>query len=142
MQDMRQWKRRARPLLGPLLAIGLLADPASAQKLISEGFQPMDPILRISELSAPRNQFFINNDEDVELIRFKQVRDIELCAGAPREDAYGKVRGYAIQATWGNETAIIGPGNCFAFDAQQVKVRAASHVPQDIVLTGTVRVIK
>jgi hypothetical protein len=34
------------------------------------------------------------------------------------------------------------PGNCLAFDAQRLKVKAAGNLPDNVILTGTVRVIR
>ncbi len=131
------------PLLIAATAAALLAGvPACAQKLISEGAPPSDPVLEWSEQLAPRNRFFINNNEDVEVVRFKTPHDVELCAGAGHVTAEGPIRGYALLATWDAQTATINPGNCLAFDARSVKVRAATNLPQDIVLTGSFRVVK
>lgn len=138
--------QRTAPLriVVPLAAtcVALLASSANAQVLRSRGVGPEDPVLQYAEQLAPKNQFFINNNEDVEIIRFKTPHDLELCAGVSRADQRRYPNGFPIMVSWDNQTAVIAPGNCLAFDAMKVRVRAASHLPQDIELTGTFRVIK
>lgn len=121
----------------------LAAMPAQAQQFRSEGAGPVDPLIRLGEWEeAGRNHFFINNDEDVEVIRFRSARDVELCAGSPHLSPEGRLRGYAIQVSWDNDNAVIQPGNCMSFDAQRVRVRAADNLPQNVILEGTYRVLK
>ena len=119
-----------------------LGTPGNAQKLESKGPPPSDPIQQWAEQLAPRNQFFIDNDDDVEIIRFKTPHDLELCAARGHTSADGYVRGYPIKAKWDTDSATITPGNCLAIDAMRVSVRSASPLPEDVVLNGTVRVIR
>ncbi len=133
---------RAAMLLAAVTGTALLGAPVSAQKLTSTGLPSTDPIIAWGEQLAPRNEFLINSDDDTEVVRYKTPHDIELCAGKAHTNADGHVRGYPIKATWDGETATITPGNCLAFDARSVKVRAATDLPQGIVLTGTFRVTK
>jgi hypothetical protein len=124
------------------LAIPTVLAPASAEKLVNEGLPPSDPLIAWGQELAPRNKFFLNSDQDVELVRFKRAHDIELCAARPDPDAIGSARhGYPIMVTWDQDTGIIAPGNCLSFEAQRVKIRPASPLPQSVELTGTVRVI-
>jgi hypothetical protein len=133
---------RASLLVAPVLAAMLLAAPATAQKLVSEGPQPSDPVLQMGEWSAGPNHFFINNNQDVELIRFKTAHQLEMCAARGYQDVDGRVPGYPLQVTYDSATATIAPGNCLSFGATRVQVRAASALPQDIILEGAYRVVK
>lgn len=124
-------------------AASFAALPAQAQQFRSEGASPVDPLIQLGEWEAAgRNHFFINDDNDVEVIRFRSARDVEMCAGSPRLSPEGRLRGYAIQVSWDNESAVIQPGNCMSFDAQRVRVRAAGNLPQNVILEGTYRVLK
>lgn len=138
--------RMFRLAAGAILATApllLLAGPAAAQKMTNEGPLPMDPLMDEAEFDAPGNEFFLNNERDVELIRFKRVHDIELCAGRPDRDAVGAARrGYPLAVTWDSDVGIIMPGNCLTFDAMRVKVKPATALPQDTELVGTVKVLR
>ena len=133
---------RATLFAGAALTLALAAAPAGAQKLTNTGIPVEDPLLEESEWDARPGQFFINNNEEVEVIRFKTVHDMQTCAGAAHRTADGRVRGYAIKVSWDAESAVVQPGNCLAFDAKVVKVRAASPLPDDIILTGAIKVLK
>lgn len=117
--------------------------PVAAQTMTNEGIPPDDPIMQEAEDDAPRNTFFLNDGRDVELIRFKRMHDIELCAGRPNQDQVGAARhGYPIQVSWDSDVGIIMPGNCLTFDAMRVKVKPVGPIPQSIVLVGTVKVLR
>lgn len=128
--------------LVPVVGASSISSPASAEKLINEGFPPSDPIMQLAQEMAPRNKFFLNSSDDVELVRFKRLHDLELCAARPDPDQVGSAKhGYPIMVTWDQDTGIIMPGNCLSFEAMRVKIRPASSLPQSVELTGTVRVI-
>jgi hypothetical protein len=85
----------------------------------------------------------LDSSSDVELVRFRKPHDLELCNARPDPNSVdGTRRGYAIEASWDNDVAVIMPGNCLAFDAQRLKVKAAGNLPDNVILTGTVRVIR
>ncbi|WP_334183331.1 hypothetical protein [Novosphingobium sp.] len=119
------------------------AVPASAQRLENRGADLDDPIMLMAEQDLPRNQFMLDSSSDVELVRFRKPHDLELCNARPDPNSVdGTRRGYAIEASWDNDVAVIMPGNCLAFDAQRLKVKAAGNLPDNVILTGTVRVIR
>ena len=128
---------RAALLVAPALLA--LAAPATAQKLVSEGLQPYDPVMLESEWGAGPNSFFINNNSDVEKISFKTPRSLELCDGGARRTGYGPPRSYPMQVTYDGQSQIVAPGSCVNFTAQRVAVRAASPMRQDDVLEGRLR---
>ena len=117
--------------------------PASAQTLVNSGAPPLDPVLAYGEQLAPHNTFFLNSSDDVEIVRFKRDHDLSICAAVPSRDAIGAARrGYAIKVSWDQDVSIVMPGNCLSFEAQRVKVSPASRLPESVILTGTVRVLK
>ncbi len=130
--------RSARPVFAAA-ALLLAAAPAGAQKLISKGVPLSDPVLALGEEDAGPHQFFINNNDDVEVVRFKAVHGLEMCAGNGHPTPTGRVSGYAIKVSWDKDTAIVQPGKCLTFEAKNVKVRAATPLPQDIALQGASR---
>ena len=119
-----------------------LAGPATAEQLINKGFPPDDPLIAWAQASAGRNHFFLNDERDIEIVRFREPRDVEMCAGPALRGDDGRLHPFPIQVSWDSQTAVIAAGNCLSFDAQRVSVRAASRLPEDIVLEGTYRVSK
>jgi hypothetical protein len=134
--------RSARATAITACFVALLAGPAQAEQLISKGFPPDDPLIAWAEASAGRNHFFLNDDRDVEIIRFRAPRDVEMCAGPAKRDDDGRLRPFPIRVSWDSQTAVIAAGNCLSFDAQRVSVRSAAALPDDMVLEGTYRVSK
>ncbi|MDQ0839307.1 hypothetical protein [Sphingomonas faeni] len=127
--------------VGLMTACIAVAPAAANQKLINEGVGPMDPILQYAEQMAPRNEFFLNSSDDVELVRFKQPHDLSICV-ARSTDRRPNAQAYPISVAWDGNVGTVTPGNCLTFDAQTVKVRPASRLPQDMELTGTIRVLR
>jgi len=123
-------------------ALCLATAPAQSAQFTSKGVGPDDPLIQEGEWEAGRNHFFINNNEDVEVIRFRSERDVQLCASAPKKHRDGRITQYPIKVTWDSQSAVIQAGNCMSFEAQRVSVRAASALPQDIVLEGSYKVSK
>ncbi len=129
-------------LLAATIIAAAAAGPALAQQLSSRGDFLEDPIIAWNEANAGRNHFFLNGDTDVEIIRFRTPRDINICAGPARLDHNGVSHGYALKVSWDAQSAVVQPGSCLAFDAQKVSVRSATHLPQDFALEGTFRATK
>ena len=129
---------RTSLLIAPVLVA--IAAPVSAQKLVSKGPVPVDPIMLEAEWNAGHNQFFIDSDQDRELIRFKSPHNLELCTGAAHRDADGSLdKSYPLKLTYDGQTTIVAPASCATFRAQRIRVAAASHLPQDTVLEGSIR---
>ena len=124
-------------------ACAFSAAPASAQSLENRGAGPLDPVIAYGEQLAAPNTFFLNSSDDVEVVRFKREHDLSICAAHPPRDTIGAARrGYAIKVSWDNNVSVVTPGNCLSFEAQRVKVAPASALPESVILTGTVRVMK
>lgn len=136
---------KGKGILGLAAGAALFASvavPVAAQTMRTEGPQPDDPIMQWADQMLPRNEFVLNSDQDVELIRFKTPRDIEICIGRPDPNAIGGTRkAVPVQVKWDNDVGVIWPGNCLSFDAKQVKVKMAAPLPQDDELIGTFKVI-
>ena len=129
---------RTTLLIAPALAA--IAAPVSAQKLVSKGPVPVDPIMLEAEWNAGHSQFFIDSNQDRELIRFKSPHNLELCAGAAHHDADGSLdKSYPLKLTYDGQTTIVAPASCSTFRAQRIRVAAASPLPQDTVLEGSIR---
>lgn len=120
------------------------AIPLSAEQMRNRGSNAVDdPMMLMAEQDLARNQFILDNSRDVELVRFKKPHDLQVCSARPDHGAIdGTKHGYPIEAIWDDDTAIIYPGNCLMFDAQRVKIKPAGQIPGNIILTGTVRVLR
>ncbi|MEZ5921759.1 MAG: hypothetical protein R3C60_10460 [Parvularculaceae bacterium] len=132
-------------LFATAAAVVLLAAGAAAAKpsLENEGLPPMDPTLALAQATAPRNEFFLNSQTDVELIRFTRAHDNTICVPRARSDwADGRTQSVGVIATFDNVKATINPGNCMSFDAKSVRVKPAGPIPQDEDLVGTIRTTK
>jgi len=134
--------RSARATAVTAVLFALTAGPAQAEQLISKGIPPDDPLVAWAQASAGRNHFFLNDEQDVEIIRFRAPRDVEICAGPPQRDDDGRLHQFPIRVSWDTQTAVISAGNCLSFDAQRVSVRSAATLPDDMTLEGTYRVSK
>jgi hypothetical protein len=124
------------------LTVGSL--PASAEQLRNRGSNAVDdPLMLMAEQDLAKNQFILDNSRDVELVRFKKPHDLQVCSAPADPGAIGGTKhGYPIEAVWDGDTAVIYPGNCLSFDAQRLKNKPASQIPDSVVLTGTVRVLR
>lgn len=128
---------RTALLISPLL-IGLAA-PALAQDPIAEGPAPADPVLADAERYAEPN-FFLNDNQDRELIRYSSPRNLQICAASAKVKRDGRPgRGYPLQVTYDSTTAVVSPGTCLSFEAKRVQVRAASPLPDNMILEGSLR---
>jgi hypothetical protein len=129
---------RASLLIAPALVA--VAAPVSAQKLVSKGPVPADPIMLEAEWNVGHNQFVIDSNQDSELIRFKSPHNLQLCAGAAHRDADGSLdRSYPLKVTYDGQTTIVAPASCSTFRAQRIRVAAASPLPGNTVLEGSIR---
>ncbi len=131
-------------LAGIMGASMIGAGVAQAATLREEGPRPFDPVLSMAERMAPRNEFFLDSNEDVELIRFTTPRDNDLCVPRTTYDKslQGRRQKNALKVTWDNNTAVVKPGHCLSFDAKSVKVRPADPLGNDEELVGTIRTHK
>lgn len=129
-------------LTGSAAALAMAAAPAFAETAVTEGPPPSDPIMQLAQDMMPRNQFVLDSQENIELLRYKSVRDVEICIARPDPDAIdGTSKTVPVEVDWDNDTGIIFPGNCMSFDAMKVKVRPAAPLPPDTELLGTFKVI-
>ena len=116
------------------------AAPLMAQTMRTKGPPPDDPVLQLAQWSMPRNQFVLNSQEDVEIVRYTTPHDVEVCINRP--DANNGVRkAVPVQVKWDNNTSVVQPGNCLSFDAKLVKVKMSAPLPESEDLFGTFRVI-
>jgi|GEM_PF-1415613 len=119
--------------------------PVQAQTLSQEGPPAYDPIIAWEQQMAPRDEFFINSKEDVELIRFKTERDNTICV--PRNTRQNRLenkpQNYALKVMWDKKNvAVVKPGKCLSFDAKAVRVRVDGNMPDDVTLMGSIRTSK
>lgn len=118
-----------------MLALAVPCAPAAAQH--TEG----DAVSAVSQWArrmAPPGTFWLDSNDDVELVRYTSSRDVQLCLPEPK-GVNAADRGYSLRISWdGANTAILRPGNCLFFDARAVKVKPASELPSGMVLKGRI----
>jgi hypothetical protein len=113
-------------------AIAMAAAPAMAQNLEGDARSPVE---RWGRQMAPPGTFWLDSNDDREIIRYTTPRDVRLCLPEPTTTE----RGYPLRVTWDRtNTLVLYPGNCLFFDARQVTVRPASDLPRNVVLRGRV----
>ncbi|GGC20474.1 hypothetical protein GCM10011371_05200 [Novosphingobium marinum] len=117
-------------------AAATIALPAFAQDVDGDA---NSPLVQWSRMNAPAGTFWLDSNDDTELIRYTSPRDVELCL--PEPGGVGAAdEGYPLRISWdGQYSAVLRPGNCFYFDASRVQVKPAEPLPQGVTLTGRVR---
>lgn len=108
---------------------------ASAQQVEGDALSATE---RWGRMRAEPGTFWLDGNEDREIIRYTTPRDVRLCL--PRAKGVGAAdRAYPITVTWdGTTRATLYPGNCLFFDARQVVLKPATELPRGVTLTGQV----
>lgn len=115
------------------LAIGA---PAIAQDVEGDAHSP---VTQWGRMLAEPGTFWLDSNNDTELIRYTTPRDVSLCLPEPRGVGAAD-KGYPLKITWDNQySVILRPGNCFFFDAKTVKVKPAEPLPTGVTLQGRVQ---
>lgn len=121
---------------GAVISAAALA-PISAPAQHLEG-DTSDPIMRWGRMMAEPGTFWLDSNDDREIIRYTQPRDVRLCLPRPK-GVNSAEEGRAIKVTWDQvNTALLMPGNCLFFDAKRVKLKPAESLPSGVTLTGRV----
>lgn len=120
-----------------------MAIGAAPQVMTNEGLPSEDPIMALAQQDQPRDAFTLNSNSDVELVRFKHDHLLSVCDAVAQRDQIGAARhAYPLVISYDGVRATVAPGSCFMFEAQQVHIRPGGDLPQNVVLTGTVKVIR
>jgi hypothetical protein len=87
---------------------------------------------------APPGEFYLQDQSDIEIIDYSEVKDITVCASRQTPPETGPDHGpIALKASYGSVEKIIQPGNCLMFEAKQVKVSPAEDLPSGWIVEGT-----
>jgi len=110
---------------------GLLAQTSDAQ--IRGEFERQERL-------RPGTFFLTSEDDERELVRYSEPRDLRLCL-----DAADEGEALPIEVAWDNDaedrqTAILHPGNCLHIDAAQVSVSPTEDLPEGHVFQGSIDV--
>lgn len=118
-------------------ALCLAAAPAVAQHTEGDALSRLGQYAR---MNAAPGTFWLDGNEDREIIRYTSPRDVQLCL--PRPSGIGAAeQGYAVRVTWdGASEAILYPGNCLFFDASRVSLSPAEDIPDDVTIQGRVEI--
>jgi hypothetical protein len=133
------------PLLAGAVVFGVVGFPqaVTAQHLTNQGMPSNDPVMQLAHEDQPRDQFTLHSSQDVELVRFKSPHLLSVCVARRNTDAIGAAKqAYPLMVSFDEDHAVVTPGNCLSFEAQRVKVKPATELPQNVVLQGAVRVIR
>lgn len=127
-----------RTTLALLVASGLASagTAASAQQVEGDAFSATE---RWGRMRAEPGTFWLDGNEDREIIRYSTPRDVQLCL--PRAEGVGAAdKAYPITVTWdGTTRATLYPGNCLFFDARRVSLKPAAELPRGVTLSGQVQ---
>ena len=121
-----------------LAAAGVaLAAPQAVLAQRTEG-DASSPVTQHARWMAPPGTFWLDSNDDREVIRYTKPRDVRICL--PRPEGVGAAdKGYPLTITWDStNTAVLRPGNCLFFDAMRVSVKPASALPSGVTLTGRI----
>lgn len=121
-------------------AVVLAAAPAFAAP--GPGMGNAAPRRPANQAMARPGQFILNGDHDTELVRFTKAHDMSVCLPAQmdiknRPELQG-FNAWPITVKWDNDTGVIWPGNCLAFDAARVTVSPSPDMPKDAHVMGQV----
>jgi hypothetical protein len=116
-------------------ALAMLAMPAVAQHVEGDAHSAVSQWAR---QLAPPGSFWLDNQDDREIVRYTTPRDVRLCLPEPAPvSRVDKV--IPLTVTWDQtNTAVLYPGNCLYFDARRVSVKPAGNLPRNTVLKGSV----
>lgn len=122
-----------------LLCAGLIAACAAAPAIAQDIEGDATSVLtQWGRMMAEPGTFWLDSNDDVEVVRYTSARDVRLCLPRP-EGVYAAQKGYPLRITWdGTNTAVLRPGNCLFFDARQVKVKPAAPLPSGVTLQGKI----
>jgi len=88
----------------------------------------------LAEWYTPRTDFFYLDDEqEVELISMLEPRDVRICNNARRGDM-------PIALRYDGSEATVRSGNCIIVEAKNVKVSPAEELPEYVELVGSVSI--
>lgn len=99
---------------------------------------PVSPLGRYARGLAEPGTFWLDTNDDREIIRYTTSRDVRLCL--PRPEGVGSAdRGFPLIVTWDQTNKVtLQPGNCLYFDAKRVSVKPATALPSGVTLEGQV----
>jgi hypothetical protein len=121
--------------LSATAVLATLNVPAAAQHLEGDARSPVE---RWGRALADPGTFWLDSNDDREIIRYSTPRDVRLCLPEPR-GVNSPERGVPLRVTWDRvNSLILYPGNCLFFDARQVTVKPASNLPNGVVIKGRV----
>ena len=127
---------KARTALGAaFLTAAFFPAAGAAQQMEGDATSRLEWLARAH---AQPGTFWLDSNEDREIIRYTTPRDVRLCLPEPSGTGAAE-RGHPLRVTWDETNSVtLYPGNCMFFDARRVTVRPASDLPQGVVLQGSV----
>ena len=127
-----------RNILGAAIcgSAALLAAPVIAQDVEGDA---NSPVVQWGRMLSEPGSFWLDSNDDVEVIRYTSSRDVSLCLPEPT-GVYAAQQGYPLTITWDEtNTAVLRPGNCLFFDARVVRLKPTNPLPTGVTLSGRVQ---
>lgn len=89
----------------------------------------------IETLYQEPGEFTVNSNADVEVVHFKNPRDVRLCLPDGR-------RVVALEVKYDKDKTTLHPGNCMIVEAKEVSVSTAGDLKEGWNLHGTVETVR
>ena len=121
--------------LAGAIAGSMFAFPAVAQDIEGDAYSSL---AQWGRMMAEPGSFWLDSEEERDVIRYTQPRDVRLCL--PKPTGVGSAdEGVPIRVTWDQtNVAMLTPGNCLFFDAKRVTLKPAEPLPAGVTLSGRV----
>ena len=81
------------------------------------------------------NEFYLFDQSSVELLDYKNDRDMRICLEERRHHV-------PLEVDYDGKTAIVRPGDCFAFEAKHVAIKPGGTLGSDLDLKGTIETMR
>lgn len=88
----------------------------------------------VENLYKEPGEFTVNSDTDVEVVHFKDARDVRICL----PDAKNVV---ALEVEYDKQSKVLQPGNCLIIEAKEVAISTAGDLKDGWSLHGTVETV-
>lgn len=100
--------------------------------------QPASPVVRWAQMTSGPGEFYLNSQEEREVVRYTTPRDVRLCLPMGDPGVGRDVPETPLRVAWDGSEVVLHPGNCLFFDARRVMVSPAAALPQGAVIHGMV----
>ncbi|WP_372798596.1 hypothetical protein [Litorivivens sp.] len=108
----------------------MLAAPALAEVETEGTFRQA-----VEHLYQEPGEFTVNSQSDVEVVHFKEARDVRLCLPDARHVV-------ALEVEYDDKSKVLQPGNCLIIEAKEVALSVAGDLKDGWSLHGTFETVR